>query len=182
MIKLTLHLWSKQNPDQSDRLGSGSKMFERAPKKSFLIQWITSRSIDTKPTEHCWHCDAWCQHWSNDKVKNFDFRFLTLLMIKLTLYLWWSFTLINRWIRVWGPRCLGECQRKVSSCDRSHHGRPMPSRPSIVDIMMHDVNIEAKNKVRNFSFRFVTLLVIMLILHLWSKLHPDQSDGLGFEI
>jgi len=27
-------------------------MFGRALEKSFLIQWITSRSIDTKPTEH----------------------------------------------------------------------------------------------------------------------------------
>jgi len=33
-------------------------MFERAPKKSFLIQWITSRSIDAKRIEHQWHYNA----------------------------------------------------------------------------------------------------------------------------
>jgi len=38
-------------------------MFRRAPKKNFLIQWITSRSIDVETTEHWWYCDAWCQHW-----------------------------------------------------------------------------------------------------------------------
>jgi len=32
-----------------------SKIFGRAPKKSFFLQRITSRSIDTEPTEHCWH-------------------------------------------------------------------------------------------------------------------------------
>jgi len=37
-----------------------SKMFERAPKKSFFLQQITSRSIDVEPTEHYWHRDALC--------------------------------------------------------------------------------------------------------------------------
>jgi len=41
--------------------------------------------------------------------------------------------------------------------------------------MMHDVNIEEMTS-------FVTLLTIKLTLHLWSKLHPDQPDRLGFEI
>jgi len=66
-------------------------MFGRAPKKSFLIQWITSRSIDVQPTEHWWRYDAWCQHWSNDKVRKISFSFVTLLMIKLTLHLWSKF-------------------------------------------------------------------------------------------
>jgi len=37
-------------------------MSRRALKKSFFIRQIISRSIDTEPTEYCWHCDAWCQH------------------------------------------------------------------------------------------------------------------------
>jgi len=35
-------------------------MFERVPKKSFFLQWITSWSIDADPIEHCWYRDAWC--------------------------------------------------------------------------------------------------------------------------
>jgi len=35
-------------------------MFGRAPKKSFSLQQITSRSINAKPTEHCWRHDPWC--------------------------------------------------------------------------------------------------------------------------
>jgi len=48
-------------------------MFGKAPKKSFLIQWITSWLIDAEPTEHRWHYDAWCEHWRNDKGKMSSF-------------------------------------------------------------------------------------------------------------
>jgi len=33
-------------------------------------------------------------------------------------------------------------QRRAFSFNGSHHDRSMPSRPNIVDIVMHDVNIE----------------------------------------
>jgi len=36
----------------------------------------------------------------------------------------------------------GERQRRASPFNESHHGRSTSSRPNIVDIMMHDVNIE----------------------------------------
>jgi len=88
MIKLTLHLWSKIHPINQMDYDLRSKTLRRAPKKSFLIQWIISRSIDAEPTEHWWHYDAWCQHCSNDKVENSSFSFVTVLMIKLTLHLW----------------------------------------------------------------------------------------------
>ena len=44
---------------------------------------------------------------------------------------------------------------------------------------MHDVNTKQRRIV---SFSLVTLLMIKLTLHLWSKLHLEQSDGLGLEI
>jgi len=50
--------------------GLESKMLERAPNKSFLIQRIASWSIDAEPAKNCWHYDAWCQHRRNDKVRN----------------------------------------------------------------------------------------------------------------
>ena len=57
----------------------------------------------------------------------------TLLMIRLTLHLW---------SKLQDPRYLEECQRRASFFNGSHHGRSTPSRPNIIDIMMHDVNIE----------------------------------------
>ena len=85
-----------------------------------------------------------------------------------------------RWIRVWDLRCLEEHQRRVSSFNGSHHGRSMLSRPNMVDILMYDVNIE-ETKLET-SVLTCHFLMIKLILYLWSKLHPDQWDGLGFEI
>jgi len=51
-------------------------------KKRFLIQWITSRSINAEPAKDLWHYDAWCQYWRNDKGGNSDFSLVTL----------WSYT------------------------------------------------------------------------------------------
>jgi len=39
-------------------------------------------------------------------------------------------------------------KEEFSSITGSHHGRSMPSRPNSGDIMMHDVNVEEKTKVR----------------------------------
>jgi len=47
--------------------------------------------------------------------------------------------------------------------------------------MMHDVNIEAMTKLET-PILALSLFLIKLTLHLWSKLHPDQFDGLGFGI
>jgi len=56
-----------------------------------------------------------------------------LLMVRLTLHLP---------SKLQDSRCLEERLRRASSINGSHHGRSSPSRPNIVDITMHDVNIE----------------------------------------
>ena len=67
--------------------------------RSFLIWSIISWSIDAKLTEHWWHYDARCQQWSNDKVGNSGFSLITLLMTKLTLYLFKALAWLIR--RIW---------------------------------------------------------------------------------
>jgi len=52
---------------------SRSKMFGRAPKKtfSFFLHWIISRSISVEPIGRWLHHDAWCKHWrSSSLVEN----------------------------------------------------------------------------------------------------------------
>ena len=46
------------------------------------------------------------------------------------------------WLMFLDPKCLEEHQRRASSFNGSHHGRSMPSRLNIVNITMHDVNVE----------------------------------------
>ena len=156
MIRLILHLWSKLYPDQSNGLGLRFKIFERA--ESFLIQWITSRSIDAEPTKHCWHYDACCHYWRN-KAWNFSFCFITLLMIRLILYLWSKLHPDQSDGLGFGIQDVWEStQRKASSFNGSHHGRSTLSLPNIGDIMMHDVNIKEKTKTKCQVFSLVTIL------------------------
>jgi len=54
---------------------------------------------------------------------------------------------------------LEEHQRRGSSYNESYHDRSMPSRPNIVDITMHDVNIEESNG---------KTLILALSLFSWS--------------
>jgi len=71
-------------------------------------------------------------------------------MIRLTLHLW---------SKLWDPRCLEECQRKASSFNGSHYGQSTLSRPNIIDITVHDVNIEETK---------LETLILALSLFLWS--------------
>jgi len=53
------------------------------------------------------------------------------------------------------------------------------------DTLMMPINGKLLKKYYAWSwidFSFVTLFMIKLTLHLWSKLHLDHSDGLGFSI
>ena len=46
-------------------------------------------------------------------------------------------------------------------------------------LLMHDWR---NDKAKNSDFSLVTLLMIRLTLHFWSKIHPDQSNKFGFKI
>ena len=142
VIKLILHLWSKIHPDQSDGLGVEIQdAFESAKEK--LPHWTDHITVG--------------RHWANWTLVILQCMMSTSkdgMLERSVLALSFSHDQVNitpliedspwsiRWIRVWDPRCLGECQRKTSSFNGSHHGRSTPSWPNIADIVMHDVNIE----------------------------------------
>ena len=142
MIRLTLHLWSKLHPDQSDGLGFEIQDVWESTKEELphstdhiTVDWCRADwillilwCIMTTLKEQCLKLWFYLCHSSHDQVN-------TILLIKGSP---WSI----RWIRVWDSRSLGEHQRRASSFNGSHQERTMQSRPNIADIVMHDVNIK----------------------------------------
>ena len=129
MIRLTLHLWSKLRDlrclKERQRWASSFDGSHHGRPTLSRSNILTSRRMMLTS--------------KRDKVWNFNFSLVTLLMIKLTLYLW---------SKLPDLRCLKERQRRASSFNGSPHGRSMPSRLKIGYIMMHDVNIEERIKAK----------------------------------
>jgi len=87
-----------------------------------------------------------------------------------------------RWIRIWDLRCLGGHQIRSLAFNGSHHGRLTPEPTEYWWYYDAWCQHWRNDKVENSDFSLITLLMIKLMLHLWSRIHPDQSDRLGFEI
>ena len=85
------------------------------------------------------------------KLEILIFSLVTLLMIRLTL---------RFWSKLQDPRCLEEYQRRASSFNESHYGWSTSGRSIIIDIIIHDVNIE--------EIKLETL-VLTLSLFSWSS-------------
>jgi len=90
---------------------------------------------------------------------------MIFFMIRLTLHLW---------LKLWDPRCLEERQRKSSFFNGSHYSRSLSSRPNIVYIIMHDVNI--KEKTRCETLVLTLLLFSSLFMNIW-HFRPLKDRG-----
>ena len=156
MIRLILHLWSKIHSYQSDELGFVIQDAWESAKEKLSRSMDHIMVDDAEPIEYWSHYDAWCQHWSNDKVGNSGLNLVSLFMIKLTLYLWSKIH----------PDQSDELGFEIQDVWKSAKEELPPSTDHIAvdrcradrnigDIMMHDVNIKEKTKEKCQSFAFL---------------------------